>query len=117
MRVVRSEAEPKRLTAMLLPFQFFGFGNVFPRDENMFQAIDVDGDDFGFHRAGNRQGHHLGHAGVRNHDVASKHRLGENAAAVEVDRFDVETVLLPDSFFLHDPPQIGADAGAAVAEH
>ena len=42
--------------------------------------------------------------------------LGENAAAIEVDRLDDEAVLLPDFFQIHDAAQIRADAGAAIAQ-
>ena len=83
----------------------------------MFETIDIDSNDFGLECAGDRQDKHFRHAGIRQRYVPADHRLGENAAAVEIDRFDDEAVLLPDFFQIHDAAQIGADARAAVAEN
>ncbi len=75
----------------------------------MFEAIDVDGDHFGLENARDRQGKHFRHARIGKCDIAADHSLSQHAAAIEINRFDIEPVFLPDFFDVHDAAEIGAD--------
>ena len=49
---------------------------------------------------------HGRHVGVGEIDVAACHCLSQNAAAVKVNRFDVDAVFVPEFFLFDDPAEI-----------
>ena len=65
--------------------------------------------------AGDGKIEHGWQVGVGDVDVATGNRLGHNAAAVEVNRFDIDSVFVPKFFFLDDAAKIGGNARSAVA--
>ena len=97
------------------PFEIFRLGDIFSHDENVLEAVDDNADGFDFHYARDGEIEHGRQVGVGDVDVAAGNRLSHNAAAIEVNRFDVDPVFVPKFFLLDDAPQIGGNARSAVA--
>src|SRR5262245_7479733 len=87
-----------------LPFKLFGRGNIFSHDEYMLEAVDDYADGFDVHDARHGEIEHSRKVGVGDIDVATSDRLSHNAAAVEVNRLDVDAMLIPKLFLLNDAP-------------
>jgi hypothetical protein len=92
-----SEADPIRLTAIRFPFSSSGVENIFSDNENVLEAVDDNADGFDVCYSGDGEIEHGWQVGVGDVDVAAGNRLGHNAAAVEVNRFDM-TPCLSQSF-------------------